>query len=237
VPAVLVHGVPDTAELWAPLLSHLSRQEVLCVRLPGFGTPVPDGFGCTMDEYATCVASEVASLGEPVDLFGHDWGALLTQRVATTRPELVRTWVIADGAVSARFRWHRLAQQWQTPGLGEQIMASMTPEAVAEALREAGHPDPAGAAARVDDTMKAAVLALYRSAVDVGAEWTPDPAVDRAPALVLWGARDPYGPPAYGRAAAELAGAEYVELDAGHWSVVERPDETAAALERFWAGA
>jgi pimeloyl-ACP methyl ester carboxylesterase len=237
VPAVLVHGVPDTAELWSPLLASLHRRDVVCPRLPGFGAPVPDGFGCTKDEYAEWLAGELAAIGAPVDLVGHDWGSLLAQRVATTRPELARTFVLADGAVSARFRWHELAHQWQTPGVGEQIMALMTPDAVEAALREAEHPDPGGAAARADDTMKAAILALYRSAVDVAVEWTPDRAVDGPPALVLWGARDPYGPPAYGRAAAELAGADFVELDAGHWSVVERPDEAAAALERLWAGA
>lgn len=237
MPAVLVHGVPDTAELWAPLVASLRRPDVACPRLPGFGAPVPDGFGCTKDEYAEWVAAELTTVGEPVDLVGHDWGSLLAQRVATTRPELVRTWVLADGAVSSVFRWHDLAKQWQTPGVGEQFMELMTPDATEAALREAGHPDPVGAAARADDTMKAAILALYRSAVDIAAEWTPDPAARRPPALVLWGTRDPYAPPAYGRAAAQLAGAEYVELDAGHWSVVERPHETAAALERFWTAA
>ncbi len=236
MPAVLVHGVPDTAELWDPLVPLLTRDDVVRVRLPGFGAPVPAGFTSTKDEYAEWLAGELTALGEPVDLVGHDWGSLLAQRVATTRPELVRSFVLSDGAVSSRFGWHELAKQWQTPGVGEEIMKLMTPEAVAEALRDAGHPDPDGAAARVDEAMKTAVLALYRSAVDVAAEWTPAPATDGPPALVLWGARDLYGPPSYGRAAAELAHAAYVELDAGHWSLVERPVEAAAALESFWAG-
>ena len=232
---VLVHGVPDTAESWAPLRVRLARRDVTCPRLPGFANPVPDGFGCTKDEYTDWLTGELAGFGEPVDLVGHDWGALLTQRVATTRPELVRTWVLADGAVSDRFAWHDLAKQWQTPGVDEQIMELMTQDAVIAALAEAGHPDAAGAAARIDDTMKAAILALYRSAVDVAAAWTPPPGQPGPPALVLWGARDQYGPPEYGRAAAALAGARFVELDAGHWSIIERPDDAAAELERFWA--
>ncbi len=63
-----------------------------------------------------------------------------------------------------------------------------------------------------------------------------DPACRRrdAPALVLWGAHDTYGPPEFGRAAAARAGARFVELDAGHWSVAERPDQSAAVLEEFW---
>jgi pimeloyl-ACP methyl ester carboxylesterase len=206
------------------------------VRLPGFGAPLPAGFTSTMDEYAEWLADETAAVGDPVDLVGHDWGSLLTQRVATSRPELVRSFVLSDGAVSSKFRWHELAKQWQTPGVGEQLMQLMTPDATAAALRDAGHPDPDRAAARADEAMKAAILALYRSAVDIAAAWTPAPAANGPPALVLWGASDPYGPPSYGRAAAELAHAPFVELDAGHWAIVERPAEAAAALESFWAG-
>jgi pimeloyl-ACP methyl ester carboxylesterase len=236
MPAVLVHGVPDTAEMWDPLVERLHRDDLVLVRLPGFGAPVPAGFTSTKDEYADWLAGEVSAVGEPVDLVGHDWGSLLTQRVATTRPELVRTYVLSDGAVSSKFRWHELAKQWQTPGVGEEIMQLMTAEAVAAALRDAGHPDSDGAGARADETMKTSVLALYRSAVDIADEWTPKPTSDGPPALVVWGARDPYGPPPYGRAAAELAHATYVELDAGHWAIVERPAEAAGALETFWAG-
>ena len=52
MPAVLVHGVPETARLWNSVRSQLQRQDVIAVELPGFGTPRPDGFGATMDEYA-----------------------------------------------------------------------------------------------------------------------------------------------------------------------------------------
>ena len=235
MPAVLVHGVPDTAELWDPLVARLTRDDVVRVRLPGFGAPLPAGFTSTMDEYAEWLADETAAVGDPVDLVGHDWGSLLTQRVATTRPQLVRSFVLSDGAVSSTFRWHELAKQWQTPGVGEQVMALMTPDAMVGGLRDAGHPGAEAAAARVDEAMKAAVLALYRSAVDIASEWTPAPG-SGPPALVLWGSGDPFGPPSYGRAAAQLANARYVELDGGHWAIIERPAEAAAALESFWAG-
>jgi pimeloyl-ACP methyl ester carboxylesterase len=237
VAVVLVHGVPDTADLWAPLVDRLDRDDVVCPSLPGFGTPVPAGFGCTKDEYATWLADQLRGFDEPVDLVGHDWGSLLVQRVATTNPELLRSWVLADGAVTEVFRWHDLAEQWQTPGVGEQIMELMVGDAVVDALRAGGHPDPEAAVTRVDDTMKAAVLALYRSAVHVAEEWMPGPVAGQRPALVFWGERDPYGPLEYGQAAAAQAGAEFIALDSGHWSLVERPDDAAAALARFWAGA
>ena len=173
MPAVLVHGVPDTAELWEPFRSRLARRDVVCPNLPGFASPAPDGFACTKDAYL-------------------DW--------------LV----------------------------GEQIVELMTPDATAAALRDARHPDPEGAASRVDDDMKHAVLALYRSAVDVRSEWSPPRDRPTPPAHVFWGAHDPYGPPEFGQAAADLAGAPLLVLDAGHWSIFERPDEVVPVLERLW---
>ena len=236
VPAVFVHGVPDTAAMWAPLLAVLDRGDVVALALPGFDSPVPSGFGCTKDEYAAWVTGQVRAIGEPVDLVGHDWGALIVQRVATTDPELIRTWVVADGAVNVQFAWHDLACQWQTPEVGEQVMDLMSGEALVDALREARHPDPEGCAARVDDTMKDSILRLYRSALDIADEWAPRETPAR-PGLVVWGSEDPYGSATYGRASSTVLGAEYVELDSGHWSLVECPTLAAEALSAHWHSA
>lgn len=235
MPAVFVHGVPDTADMWKPLLAELARDDVVTLSLPGFASPVPNEFGSTKDEYVAWVADQIAALGEPVDLVGHDWGSLLTQRVALTLPELVRSFTLADGAVADNFVWHDLAVQWQTPEVGEQIMEILSGDAATIALRDAGHPDPEEATARIDDTMKRCVLALYRSAIDVVPEWVPRGRAER-PGLVLWGSDDPYGPVTYGERIAQTMGAKLVVLDAGHWAPVLRPRETSAALESFWAG-
>ncbi|HJR02232.1 MAG TPA: hypothetical protein VKA83_11400 [Methylomirabilota bacterium] len=51
MPAVFVHGVPDTHRVWTALLSRLGRKDVVTLSLPGLGGPVPDGFdaipGCS----------------------------------------------------------------------------------------------------------------------------------------------------------------------------------------------
>ncbi len=237
MPAVFVHGVPDTSELWDPLLAELTRADTIALRLPGFGAPIPDGFACTKEEYAAWVAERVRELGEPVDLVGHDWGSILVQRIATTTPELIRTYTLSDGVVSPIFVWHDLAQQWQTPELGEQIMELMTPDAIVAALSDAQHPDAAAAAARGDDAMKRAILCLYRSAVDLRSEWDPGERAQQRPGLVMWGCDDPYGSPAGGEAAARAAGARFVLVDGGHWAILEHPAQTARTLEEHWASA
>jgi pimeloyl-ACP methyl ester carboxylesterase len=131
-----------------------------------------------------------------------------------------------------------MAQQWQTPDVGEAIMEAMTEQALAEGLPAAGvPPDVAVEVARhVDATMKACILTLYRSAVHVGAEWQPDVERVTRPALVLWSRDDPYVAPVYGERLAARVGGELVMFDGcGHWWPYERPAEAAAALERFWA--
>ena len=54
MPAVFVHGVPETTKVWEPLVSHLDRSDIVLLGLPGFGSPLPDGFDATMHAYANC---------------------------------------------------------------------------------------------------------------------------------------------------------------------------------------
>jgi pimeloyl-ACP methyl ester carboxylesterase len=49
MPAVLVHGFPDTYRVWDRVRKHLKRTDVLALELPGFGCPVPDDLAITAD--------------------------------------------------------------------------------------------------------------------------------------------------------------------------------------------
>ena len=135
MPAVFVHGVPDTAAMWDRVRSHLHRDDVVCLSLPGFGVAVPAGFEPTKESYAAWLVERIAEIGEPVDLVGHDWGSLLVQRAASVRPDLIRTLAFGDGPVDDTYTWHEMAKLWQTPAVGEEIMAGLTPEALARRAR------------------------------------------------------------------------------------------------------
>ncbi len=242
VPAVLVHGVPDTHHVWDAVRSHLSRTDVVTPSLPGFGCAVPDGFDCTKEAYAAWLAGVleaiVADGGGPVDLVGHDWGSLLVQYVGSTRPDLVRTWVAGDGPVDDEYVWHDAAQLFQTPEVGEQVVAMMAGEAMVEMFVESGIPADAAAvtASGIDDTMRSSILALYRSAVTVGAEWQPAVEGNSVPAMALWATDDPYVDIRYGSRLAARVRGPLVRLEGcGHWWPLQRPADVAAALESFWA--
>ncbi len=237
MPAVLVHGVPDTHRLWNKLRAHLARRDVITPSLPGFDAPVPVGFEATKEAYVEWLLGEIARVGEPVDLVGHDWGSLLVQRVVSVRPDLIRTWACGDGPIDREYVWHDIAQQWQTPGVGEAIMAAMSGEPLGQALAGVMPADDARlVASHVDDVMKDSILRLYRSAVRVGEEWEDDVARVTRPALILWSRDDPYVAARFAERLAERVRGELVLFEGcGHWWPLERPVEAAAALEDFWA--
>jgi pimeloyl-ACP methyl ester carboxylesterase len=241
VPAFFVHGNPDSHHMWEPLRAALGRDDVVAVDLPAFGgTPLPDGFDCSKEAYAGWLAAAVEAVGEPVDLVGHDWGAMLSTRVATTRPELIRTLAVGSGPVDPDYTWHDMAQQWQTPGVGEQLMAGFSPELLAPFFETEGFPSVLAAteASFVDETLKGAVLRLYRSAVDVGREWTPALEGFDRPAVVFAGVDDPYVGPEVGSRMAGRLGARFVAFEGcGHWWPVARAAETTAELRRLWESA
>jgi pimeloyl-ACP methyl ester carboxylesterase len=235
--AILVHGVPDTERVWHAVIPRLGRDDVVTLRLPGFGCPAPATFEATKDANATWLVEQVAAHGGPVDLVGHDWGALLVLRAACLRPDLVRTWAAGAAPLDAEYVWHKAAQLWQTPEVGEQVMAQLTPALLEQALAANGVPaeDARAAAGHLDDTMKRCILRLYRSAVSVGEQWGPDLARVASPGLVLWGDRDPYAAPTWGERLARRTGAPLVSFPGcSHWWPLERPAEVAALLTRHW---
>ncbi|MGJ4930203.1 alpha/beta fold hydrolase [Bradyrhizobium sp. HKCCYLS2038] len=241
---IFLHGVPDTPAIWDPLIAALGETVALPC-LPGFCGRAPDGFACTKDAYAdwlvTLMEAQHAAFG-PLDLVGHDWGALLVLRAASLRPELVRSWAVAGAALDADYRGHRIARIWNTPILGEIFMALSSQRAMARMFRQSGLPADLAAreAAAWQAPMRRAILALYRSAdgLRFGGDWIAGLAQLPRRGLVISGTQDPFVPLATLSRFAQAYGALlHVEQDAGHWSIVERPQSIAAALRAHWGTA
>lgn len=238
MPAVFIHGVPDTVHVWDSVFSQLARTDLLALELPGFDTAVPAGFSASKEEYIDWIIRKLEEIGDPVDLIGHDWGCLLTARVASLRPDLVRTWAAGSGPVSAGYEWHALANIWQTPGKGEQWMRELDPGEFSQQLQKLGVPAEIAPAmaARVDERMKQVILSLYRSALHVGQEWQPELAKITSPGLVFWGEHDEACPIRFAGELADDTHAERVlKLDCGHWTPLQKSREVAEALTAHWA--
>jgi pimeloyl-ACP methyl ester carboxylesterase len=164
----------------------------------------------------------------------HDWGGVglaLAQRL----PERVERLVIINTVpFLPGYRWHRTARIWRTPGLGELAMGTTTRFTARLASREANVkkgplPDAwlDSVIDHLDQGTQRAILRLYRSSPPDVLEAAGARLGDlRIPTLVVWGMRDPYLPPRFGRAYADaIPGAELLELpDAGHWPMLDRPE-------------
>jgi len=246
LPAVFVHGNPETDAIWASLFDALSRDDIIALSPPGFGAPVPEGWTATRAEYISWLAAELAALDGPIDLVGHDWGGGHVLGYLVGRPDSVRSWCVdVMGLVHPDYRWHDAALVWQTPGDGEAhvegwlatpvedralryVSVGMTQE-VAQSVSEA-----------IDQPMGDAILRLYRDAAqphmaELGAEVG---ALTARPGLVINAEHDHYvGTDAQTEQMAVQAGATVARLGGvGHWWMCQDPDQGAAALEAFWAG-
>jgi pimeloyl-ACP methyl ester carboxylesterase len=243
---VFVHGVPETAAIWDPLIAELDRADVVTLSPPGFGAPVPDGFESTSDGYRDWLVNELEQFDGPVDLVGHDWGGGHAMRAIVARPDLVRRFVTdIAGTADMRYEWHDMAQVWQTAGAGEAFVegvAALTIDDRIPMLTAAGMTE-ASALSCVeanDETMGACILSLYRSAVQPHmAMWGDEfHALHNGPkTLVVIAHEDHYtGGVDMAKRVAQKWGASIAELEGlGHWWMMQDPTRGATMLSKFLA--
>lgn len=247
---VLVHGNPETAALWGPLTEALverGRTEVIALSPPGFGAPVPEGFDPTMDNYADWLVAEIGSIraaGAEIDLLGHDWGAGHVYGALARRPDLVRTWAgdIA-GVIHREYIWHDMAQAWQTPEIGEQVIAGMTTASADDKVAlftGLGLPADLASelAAGVNAEMGRCVLRLYRTGAQpaVGELGARLALMDLPPGLVVDAELDAYVPSELSNDIARQLGAEVLRLEGrGHWWMADDVGGIADQLIAFWS--
>jgi pimeloyl-ACP methyl ester carboxylesterase len=243
-----VHGNPETASIWGPLLAAMGRSDTVTLSPPGFGAPLPDDFDATSDSYVHWLVGELEKFDGPVDLVGHDWGGGHVMRTVIARPDLVNRWCIdIAGCFDPEYTWHDMALLWQKEDEGEAIVAmmsegpietrtegfialGMTPEAARSCAEAAATPE-----------MGRAILALYRSAIqprmtEFGNQMLPSMTVGRS--LILIAAEDTYtGGEIMATRTAQRWGSEVAILEGlGHWWMMQDPERSAAALNAFFSG-
>jgi 3-oxoadipate enol-lactonase len=241
-PLLLVHGLGGAAWNYSEMVPRLPGRRLIVPDLPGHGasTPLPASAG--LAGYADAVA---ACLPGAVDVVGHSLGGVVALRLAERHPALVRRLVLAAPAgITSSTR------------LSELVIALA---GILRPGRHAGRRADAVARSRLlrrlvfgffsvsdpDVLTERAVHGLLRGPTmhtDVlGAGLAlaaDDPRLDldrvRAPALVLWGARDHQVPLEDGfEYARRLRAPIRVIADCGHLLVVERPDVCARAALEF----
>lgn len=241
---VLVHGNPGSSRDWERLLGAVGEHgRALAPDMPGFGrADKPRGFDYSLGGYAGFLDGALRELGvERAHLVGHDFGGPFALAWAAGHPDRFASAVLVNTGVLLRYRWHRMARIWRTPVLGELVQASATRSAFHRALRRG---NPRGLPRAFVDRMyddydrgtRRAVLKLYRATPGGGGEEIAAlfRVLDR-PALVVWGAADPYIPAEQAELQREsFPRAEVVMLEhSGHWPFVDDPEAVERAVVPF----
>ncbi len=243
---VFVHGNPGSSRDWEELIGHVGTfARALAFDMPGFGrADKPPDFDYSVPGEVRFLDAALSELGvERVHLVLHDLGGPWGMEWAASHPDRVASVVAITTGAFIDYHWHIIARVWQTPVLGELLMATTTrttfrtltnlgrkrklPREFLDAMYD-----------NFDRSTRRAVLKHYR------AESNPRPAARRQadavrpydiPALVVWGADDPY----LGLHLAEaqkqaFPSARIVVLpDSGHWPFIDNPTEVGAQVLPF----
>ncbi|MGL6112389.1 MAG: alpha/beta fold hydrolase [Rubrivivax sp.] len=238
---LMIHGWPDTLRLWDATVEALQpRWRCLRFTLPGFDLALP-GRAHSLDEVVETVHRIVtqACPGQRVTLLVHDWGCLFGYQFAMRHPELVSRIVGVDIG-DAGSKPHRaelglkaklmvlgyqlwLAIAWRVGGtLGDRMARSM-----AAALR-----CPAPAQAIGAQMGYPYAVQWFGVKGGFGGVRPFEPVV---PMLYLYGQRKPFmfHSQAWLDALAGRPGSRVVGLRAGHWVMLNKPQEFNAEVVRW----
>jgi pimeloyl-ACP methyl ester carboxylesterase len=217
------------------------------------GSPLPAGVAgtrITVDGVTVPLSAAGSPESSEAIVFVHgnpgsrrDWDDLLSRVAPFARALAPDMPGFGRADKPADYRWHYLARIWRTPLAGEAFQATTTRSGLRTALR---HGNPRGLPTAFVDRMyddldagtRRAVLRLYRATDDPGAMGRAHAdalrPLDR-PALVVWGAHDPYIPVAMAaRQRDAFPSAEVAVLqDSGHWPHADDPDAVGRLVEPF----
>jgi pimeloyl-ACP methyl ester carboxylesterase len=239
-----VHGNPGSARDWRALIADTGElRRALALDMPGFGqASKPKDFEYDMRGYSRFLGEALEQLGvERTLLVLHDSGGMFGLAWAIDNPDAFRGVVLMDTGALIDFRWHVLARIWRTPVLGELFQATAT-RAAFRLLIKRGNPRslPRDFVDEMydhyDRGTRRAVLRLYRATdeSDIAALAPKLRPLDR-PALVIWGAHDPYVPAEQAERQREaFPSARLLVLpESGHWPFVDDPETVSRALLPF----
>ncbi len=234
VPILYLHGLPTTSDDW---LAPLALGGGIAADLPGFGRSGKRGdLDYSLAGHVAFVSRLLDELGiERVRLCLHDWGAAVGLAWASQHPERVQRLVVINGVpLLAGFAWRGWARWIRMPLVGPVAVGSATKPIVRALSKRASGGDAPMADAFVRSVTEHFDLGTERALLRVLRSASPELLAAAgagleaitAPALVLWGARDPYLPARFGAGYAATLGDATLEIvdDAGHWPWLDRPE-------------
>ena len=242
---VFVHGNPNSADEWRGLLRQTGTiARSVALDMPGFGQADRPG-----DEFKLPVEGPAGFLGGALDQLGverahlvlHDFGGPWGLAWAAAHPDAFASVVLINTGVLIGFEMHRVGKLWARPVVGEVMMALTSRRSFVKAISESNPKLPQSDIDAMYDTYdrgtRRIILRLYRNRTNdelLEAAAAHFATLDR-PALVVWGASDPFVPLRHAEQQRKaFPRAEVAVLqDSSHWPFLDDPEGVAAAVLPF----
>jgi pimeloyl-ACP methyl ester carboxylesterase len=231
-PVVLMHQTPRSTDEFAEVISLVAmRHRVLAVDNPGYGCSDHPGEQPSVEQYCGIILEVLDHFGtERAHLVGHHTGAILAVEIAAARPERVEK-IVLSGPVymdeESRRELRKVFVQWHVQPDGSHLMEKWekfsewteAPELVNRIVVDL---------LRAGETSEFGHFAI--------AEYHMESRLPRvqAPALLVFGANDPFGYSPKSRIFAEtLPDCREVLLEGGVFLPAEIPEAFAQAVLDF----
>jgi pimeloyl-ACP methyl ester carboxylesterase len=241
IPVLLLHGSPDTHEMWLPLSTYLN-DNVRCIMpdLPGFGeSTLPADFALTLDNMADFIRDLITTLDihVPVTLVTTDFGGHYGLAFLVKYPHLVRGIAISNTNFFSDYSWHFFAKLYRVPVIGELLLAGTSRSMLRKTLKDVSpslpdsYIDSSYDSGFGSPSVRKTILRMYRARASKDfAGWEDKllAMLQEKPAIVLWGDKDPFITPAY---ADRFKGARVHHFaEYSHWLPLEAPTDYADVL-------
>jgi len=230
LPVLFIHGNGADATQWEAQLAHLRKtRRAVAVDLPGMGRSAPASNGdYSLKANAAVVDAAVSSIGlKRFVLVGHSYGGAVAATYAAAHPEKVAAVIYADAAASVPA---------MSPQMQKFVDALRTDRMKVTRLWFAPILKPSSQAVqdRVFATVEKSKVEAFAGALERLAGYDAKSVVNAypGPKFVICAA-DIESPASFHPQFPELP-AEKI-TGAGHWLMLDKPDEFNAALDKFLA--
>jgi pimeloyl-ACP methyl ester carboxylesterase len=243
---VFVHGNPGSSSDWTALVDGAGELgRAVAFDMPGFGkADKPRDFDYQVPAYADFLQGALTELQiERTHLVLHDFGGPFGLFWGLQHADAWASVVLINIGIMPGYEWHTMARRWRTPVLGELLQAWIPRSGWRRAMQKA---NPKGLPEEFVDKMyddydrgtRRAVLKLYRATPDPGSTGVELGAAIvklHKPALVVWGAKDPFIGVEYAERQREYFEVEDVAIlqESGHWPFQDDPQGVAQVVLPF----
>jgi pimeloyl-ACP methyl ester carboxylesterase len=236
---LLVHGLGGSSNVWTPLLPALARHRAIRPDLPGSARSARVEGPLSIERYVQTLTRVCGALGvERAHVAAHSLGTIVAFHLVLAAPSLVRSLALFGPllapADAIRPSIRARGEQARTEGeAGMQEIANALVQAATSSETKARRP---AAVALVRELLMRQPPDGYARTCDALADAQPaDVAKIACPVLLVTGDEDAVAPAQSVRQIAERIPGCRLEIlrGCGHWTTIEKPDESNDLLRRF----